>query len=123
MSSSSTGSATRSAGSAPGVAPSNLWLEPREESLEDIVARTERGLLVTELIGQGFNPVTGDYSRGAAGMWIEGGEIVHPVEEITIAGNFGDMLQDVDAVANDLLWLGRVASPSLRSAKMTVAGA
>ena len=119
----STGNATRSAGSAPAVAPSNLWFEPGDESLEQIIARTERGLLVTELIGQGFNPVTGDYSRGAEGLWIEAGEIAHPVEEITVAGNFGDMLRDVDAVGNDLLWLGRVASPSLRVSRMTVAGA
>ncbi len=70
----------------------------------------------------GFNPVTGDYSRGAAGLWIEGGEIVHPVEEITIAGNFTEMLMDIDSVGSDLLWLGRIASPSLRVAKMTVAG-
>jgi PmbA protein len=119
----STGNATRSAGSSPGVGPSNLWFEPGDESLEEIIARTDRGLLVTELIGQGFNPVTGDYSRGAAGMWIEGGELAYPVEEITIAGNFGDMLNDVDAVGSDLVWLGRVASPSLRISRMTVAGA
>ena len=95
----------------------------RTRSLEELIADTPRGLLVTELIGMGFNPVTGDYSRGAAGLWIEGGEVAHPVEEITIAGNFGDMLRDIDAVANDLLWLGRIASPSLRVARMTVAGA
>lgn len=119
----STGNATRSAGSSPAVAPSNLWFEPGDETLDEIIARTERGLLVTELIGQGFNPVTGDYSRGAAGLWIEGGEIAHPVEEITIAGNFGEMLREVDAVGSDLLWLGRVASPSIRVSRMTVAGA
>jgi PmbA protein len=77
---------------------------------------------VTELIGMGFHPVTGDYSRGAAGLWIERGEIVHPVEEVTIAGNLGEMLAGIDAVAADLVWLGRVASPSLRVARMTVAG-
>jgi len=87
------------------------------------VASTSRGLLVTELIGQGFNPVTGDYSRGAAGLWIENGEIAHPVEEVTIAGNLGEMLAAVDAVGSDLLWLGRVAAPTLRVARMTVAGA
>jgi PmbA protein len=118
----STGSATRGAGSAPGVGPTNLWIEPGDRSLDEIVADTPRGLLVTELIGMGFNPVTGDYSRGAAGLWIEGGEIAHPVEEITIAGNLGDMLRDVDAVGSELLWLGRVASPPLRVAAMTVAG-
>ena len=65
---------------------------------EDIVASTERGLWVTELIGMGFNPVTGDYSRGAAGLWIENGEVVHPVDEVTIAGNLADMLAGIDAV-------------------------
>ena len=118
----STGNASRGAGSAPGVGPTNLSLEPGTQSLEEIIAATPRGLLVTELIGQGFNPVTGDYSRGAAGLWIEGGEIVHPVEEVTIAGNLGEMLRALDAVGRDLLWLGSIASPSLRIAAMTLAG-
>ncbi len=117
-----TGNAARGAGSAPTAAPSNFWLEPGPLSLEELIATTPRGLFVTELIGQGFNPVTGDYSRGAAGLWIEGGELTGPVEEITIAGNFREMLRDVDAVGSDLVWLGRVASPSLRVARMTVAG-
>jgi PmbA protein len=112
----------RGAGSAPSAGPSNLWLEPGQASLAELIASTPRGLLVTELIGMGFNPVTGDYSRGAAGLWIEDGEVTGPVEEITIAGNFGDMLREVDAVGSDLVWLGRVASPSLRIARMTVAG-
>jgi PmbA protein len=118
----STGNASRGAGSAPGVGPTNLSLEPGTQSLEEIIAATPRGLLVTELIGQGFNPVTGDYSRGAAGLWIEGGEIVHPVEEVTIAGNLGGMLRALDAVGRDLLWLGSIASPSVRIAAMTLAG-
>jgi PmbA protein len=118
----STGNAARGPGSAPSVAPTNLWFEPGEGSLDDLVADTPRGLLVTELIGMGFNPVTGDYSRGAAGLWIEGGEIAHPVEEITIAAHFGEMLMSIDRVADDLIWLGRIASPSLRVARMTVAG-
>jgi PmbA protein len=118
----STGSAARSPGSAPSAAPTNLWLQPGERTLEEIIADTDRGLLVTELIGMGFNPVTGDYSRGAAGLWIEDGEIQHPAEEITIAGNLGEMLTAIDAVGSDLLWLGRIASPSLRVAEMMVAG-
>ena len=118
----STANAARSAASAPGVAPTNLWLEPGRLTLDEIIGTTERGLLVTELIGMGFNPVTGDYSRGVAGFWIEAGEIVHPVEEITIAGHLGEMLSNIDAIGDDLLWLGRVASPSLRIARMTVAG-
>ena len=119
---SSTGNAARGAGSGPSVGPTNLWLEPGEQSLEEIIADTPRGLLVTELIGMGFNPVTGDYSRGAAGLWIENGEIAHPVEEVTIAGNLGDMLMNIDAIASELVWRGRVASPALRIAKMTLAG-
>ncbi len=118
----STGSAARGPGSAPAPAPTNLWLEPGEGTLDDLVASTPRGLLVTELIGMGFNPVTGDYSRGAVGLWIEDGAIAYPVEEITIAGNLADMLTRIDAVAADLHWLGRVAAPSLRVSRMTVAG-
>jgi PmbA protein len=119
---SSTGNAARGSGSPPTAAPTNLWLEPGEASPDEIVASTRRGLLVTELIGMGFNPVTGDYSRGAAGLWIEGGEIAYPVEEITIAGHLGEMLRGIDAVGSDLVWLGRTAAPSLRIASMTVAG-
>ncbi len=118
----STGNASRSAGSAPGVAPTNLWIEPGAQSLDELVQTMGRGLLVTKLFGHGFNPVTGDFSRGAAGVWIENGEAVHPVEEITVAGNLADMLADIDAVGNDLLWMGSVAAPSLRVSRMTVAG-
>jgi len=118
----STGSASRGAGGPPGVGTTNLWLEPGDQSLEEMIASTERGLLVCELMGMGFNPVTGDYSRGAAGLWIEGGEIAYPVEEITIAGHFGRMLESIDAVGSELLWLGSVGAPPLRIASMTVAG-
>ena len=118
----STGNASRSAGSAPGVGATNLGLAPGDATLEEIVADTPRGLLVTELIGMGFNPTTGDYSRGAAGIWIEDGKLTHPVEEITIASNFGDMLAGIDAVGSDLLWLSRIGSPSVRVTRMTVAG-
>lgn len=119
---SSTGNASRGAGSGPGVAATNLWLEPGRQSLEQMIADTPRGLLVTELIGMGFNPLTGDYSRGAAGLWIENGELTHPVEEVTIAGNLADMLMKIDAVGDELVWRGRIASPALRIASMTLAG-
>lgn len=118
----STGSASRGTGSAPHVGTTNLWLEPREGTLEELIAEIDRGLLVTELIGMGFNPTTGDYSRGAAGLWIEKGEIVHPVEEITIAGNLAEMLQQIDRVGSELVWRGRTASPPIRIARMTIAG-
>ena len=119
----STGNASRAAASAPGVSPTNLWLEPGRESLDELVRNTERGLLVTGLFGQGFNPVTGDFSRGARGFWIEGGECVHPVEEVTVAGNLADLLQGVDRVGSDLLRLGSLGAPSFRVACLTVAGA
>jgi PmbA protein len=118
----STGSASRGTGSAPHVGTTNLWLEPGEGTLDELISEIDRGLLVTELIGMGFNPTTGDYSRGAAGLWIEKGEIVHPVEEITIAGNLGEMLEQVDRVGSELVWRGRIAAPPLRIEKMTVAG-
>jgi len=117
-----TGSASRAPGGAPHPGTTNLWIEPGERSPEDILATTQRGFYVTELIGMGFNPVTGDYSRGAAGMWIEDGEFVHPIEEVTIAGRLEAMLLGVDAVGNDLEWIGSVAAPTLRIAEMTVAG-
>ncbi|HTO55606.1 MAG TPA: TldD/PmbA family protein [Myxococcota bacterium] len=105
-----------------GASTTNLWLEPGKKSPAEILTSTPRGLYVTELIGQGFNPVTGDYSRGAAGMWIENGELAYPVEEITIAGNLAQMLCDIDAIGNDLLWLGATAAPTVRISRMTVAG-
>jgi PmbA protein len=119
----STGNAARGAASAPAVGPTNLWLEPGRDSLEELVRSTERGLLVTGLFGQGFNPVTGDFSRGARGFWIECGERAHPVEEVTVAGSLADLLRDVDRVASDLLWLGSLGAPSFRVARLTVAGA
>lgn len=119
---SSTGSAARSAAGAPHPGTTNLWLEPGSQTPDAIRAATPRGLYVTELIGMGFNPVTGDYSRGAAGLWIEGGEFAHAVEEVTIAGDLESMLRGIDAVGNDLEWLGATAAPTLRIAEMTVAG-
>ncbi len=118
----STGNAARGPGSAPRVSPTNLWLEPGDSSLESMVAGTDRGLLVTGLFGFGFNAVTGDFSRGATGIWIEKGEKIHPVEEITIAGNLAEMLTGIDAVGSELIWLGSVAAPALRIARMTVGG-
>lgn len=120
----STGSAARGTGSAPRVGTTNLWLESPSDgpTLDAMIAELDRGLVVTELIGMGFNPTTGDYSRGAAGLWVENGEVVHPVEEITIAGNLGDMLMSVDRIGSELVWRGRTASPPIRIASMMLAG-
>jgi PmbA protein len=119
----STGNAARSIGDAPSAAPTNFYLEAGPHSPAAIIASVERGLLVTELIGFGVNAVTGDYSRGAAGLWIEHGEIVHPVEEITIAGNLLDMFRDVEMVGNDLEFRGSMAAPMVKIGHMTIAGA
>jgi PmbA protein len=118
----STGNATRGAGQASAVSPMNLHLLPGEVGFEDIIGSVEDGFYVTELMGQGVNPVTGDYSRGAAGIWIEKGELAYPVSELTIAGNLGDMLRGVEMVGNDLRTQSAVAAPTVKISRMTVAG-
>ena len=87
-----------------------------------MLRKLHRGLFVVELMGQGVNPVTGDYSRGAAGFWVEGGRIVHPVEEVTIAGNLKDMLRGVVAVGTDTYCSGSKTIGSVLIDRMTVAG-
>jgi PmbA protein len=118
----STGNASRSVGEPPGVSPANFYLAPGKHSPEEIISSVKQGFYVTELIGFGVNMVTGDYSRGAAGLWIENGELTHAVEEVTIAGNLKEMLQNIDMVGNDLEMRGRICSPTLKIAQMTVAG-
>ena len=118
----STGNASRSVGDAPGVAPANFYLLPGKDSPEQIIASVKSGLYVTEMIGSGVNMVTGDYSRGAAGLWIEDGELAFPVEEITIAGNLKDMFHNIEMVGNDLDMRGRIAAPTVKISRMTIAG-
>ncbi|BFU96312.1 MAG: Peptidase U62 [Nitrospira sp.] len=118
----STGNASRSVGESPSVGPTNFYLAPGSRSADDIIATVKDGLYVTELIGFGINMVTGDYSRGASGFWIENGELAYPVEEITIAGNLKHMFRDIEIVGNDLSFRGRIASPTLKIAEMMVAG-
>jgi PmbA protein len=117
-----TGNASRGITGNAGVGHGNFFLEKGERSPEEIIRGIRRGLYVTELIGQGVNIVTGDYSRGAAGLWIENGELAYPVAEITIAANLGEMLMDVEAAASDLEFWGSVASPTLVIREMTVSG-
>jgi PmbA protein len=116
------GCARRGVGGGPSVGAGNLCFLPGATSPEAIVGEVSRGLYVTDLIGFGVNLVSGDFSQGAAGLLIENGRFGHPVHEVTIAGNLKDMLRDVDAVGNDLVWRGSAASPTLRVAKMTIAG-
>lgn len=100
----------------------NLIVQGGELDFDGLVRKMGRGLVVTELLGQGVNYVTGDYSRGAAGFWVEGGRIQHPVEEITIAGNLRDMFRGIVAVGNDALPRGAKHCGSLLIERMTVAG-
>jgi PmbA protein len=119
----STHNAARGLAGAPGVGCGNLYLEPGKLAPEDIIGEVTAGLYVTSLMGFGTNMVTGDYSRGATGLWIENGQLTHAVEEITIAGNLAEMLRNVTAIGNDLIFRGSVASPTLRVDGMTIAGA
>jgi PmbA protein len=117
-----TGNAARGVTGNAGVGHGNFFLDKGARSPEEIIRGIGKGLYVTELIGPGVNVVTGDYSRGAAGLWIENGEFAYPVSEITIAANLRDMLMDVEAAGSDLEFRGSVASPTLLIREMTVSG-
>jgi PmbA protein len=117
-----TACAVRSSASTPSPGPSNFYLKPGRLTPEDLVSGVQRGLYVTELIGFGVNLVNGDYSRGAVGLWIENGELTYPVHEVTIAGNLSTMLHHIEAVANDIEFLGPIASPSFKISTMTISG-
>ena len=109
-----------STGNAGGI--HNLGVDSTGESFETLLAGMDKGLLVTELMGQGVNTVTGDYSRGAAGFWIEKGEICYPVNEITVAGNLADMYRRIEAIGTDTDLRGAVRTGSVLVGGMTVAG-
>ncbi len=116
-----TGHASRGTSSIPFPSPTNLYLEPGENSLEEIIESLKKGIYITELIGMGVNGVTGDYSRGAAGFLIENGKITYPISEITIAGNLNSIFSKLTP-ANDLKFKNRTNSPSLLIDEMAVAG-
>lgn len=117
-----TGNAARSASSPPSPRAANFYMQPGQKTVEELIKDIDEGFFVTQLMGSGANPVTGDYSRGARGFWIEKGRITYPVAEMTIAGNILQMWLDLEA-ANDLIFKYGVDTPTLRIAKMTVAGA
>jgi PmbA protein len=117
------GNADRGLAGAAGAGSSNLFVEAGATDPAAILAGVEEGLYVTETMGFGVNPVTGDYSKGAAGLRIRKGRLDHPVQEITIAGNMAEMLRAVDAVGNDLRFRAPCAAPTIRIAEMTVSGA
>ncbi|HTY65345.1 MAG TPA: TldD/PmbA family protein [Alphaproteobacteria bacterium] len=117
----STGHASRGTSSPPGPSTTNLWLEPGSVPPQALLGDIKAGLYVTELAGMGVNQVTGDYSRGASGLWIENGALTYPVSEVTVAGNLAEMFQHVSA-ANDLEFRYGTDAPTLRIDGMTVAG-
>ena len=117
----STGHASRGTSSPPGPSPTNLWLEPGAVTAQELIGDIQSGFYVTELMGQGINGVTGDYSRGAAGFWIENGELTYAVSELTVAGNLKDMFAHLTA-ASDLEFRTGLDAPTLRIDGMTVAG-
>ncbi|TWT05081.1 TldD/PmbA family protein [Reyranella sp. CPCC 100927] len=116
-----TGHGSRGVSGPPSPSTSNLYLEPGDQSVDDLIADIENGLYVTELIGFGVNGVTGDYSRGAAGFWIENGKLTFPVSGMTVAGNLKDMFLNLTP-ANDLVFKGAVNAPTVRVDGMTIAG-
>ena len=118
----STASARRSTGSAPGIGAFNLFLVSGHLTPEEITAQTGRGLLVTDLMGSGANTVTGDFSCGASGLWIEDGQIVHPVEEVTIAATMDSILKGVERIGTDVIFNSSVVSPTFQVAEMLIGG-
>ncbi len=109
-------------GSGVGVSTTNLMLQAGPTPPEALIRSVKRGLYVTELIGFGVNGVTGDYSRGAAGLWIEDGELTHPVEEVTVAGNLLEMFDRIEGIGNDLVLRDRTVAPTVLIGRMVVAG-
>ncbi|MBI5544767.1 MAG: TldD/PmbA family protein [Deltaproteobacteria bacterium] len=118
-----TGNAARSYASLPGIGLNNFHLCAGTPTPQEILAPIRQGFYVTAMLGRGANPVTGEYSRGANGLWIVDGELAYPVQEVTVAGNLLEMLQTIDAVGNDLEFRGSVAAPTLRLAEAMVSGA
>ena len=118
----STGNASRGLAGNPGIGAGNLFLGNGDKTPAEILAEIPSGLYVTELMGPGINMVTGDYSRGASGIWIENGELTYPVQEITIAGNLKEMFRNIAAIGSDLEFRGSTASPTIRIDGLTIAG-
>jgi PmbA protein len=117
-----TGNGTRGPSGVVAIGPSNFYLQAGEYSPEDIIGSVKSGLYVIELIGFGVNQVSGDYSRGVVGIWIEDGKLSYPVQEVTIAGNLREMLKDIEMIGRDVQFLGSIAAPTLKIRKMVVSG-
>src|SRR5271163_1024475 len=117
-----TGNASRGLAGTPGIGPGNYFLQPGTRTPKELISEIKEGLYVTEFLGHGASLVTGDYSRGASGMWISGGELAYPVEEITVAGNLKEIFFNITEIGNDLEFRGAMASPTIRIDGLTVGG-
>jgi PmbA protein len=118
-----TGNGSRAASGVVTIGPTNFYLKAGTHSPDEIVGSIQSGLYVVELIGFGVNTVTGDYSRGAVGIWIENGKLTFPVQEVTIAGNLREMLKNIEMIGNDVTFIGSIAAPTLKVSKMVISGA
>ncbi len=117
-----TGNGSRTGSGSVSVGPTNFYLMAGTTSPDEMIASVKSGLYVFELIGHGVNPVTGDYSRGVVGLWIENGKLSFPVQEVTIAGNLRQMLNDIEIVGNDPAFLGPVSAPTIKVRNMVISG-
>ncbi len=117
-----TANASRGLAGTPGIGSGNYFLQPGTKTPQQLISEIQDGLYVTEFLGHGANLVTGDYSRGASGLWISGGELTFPVEEITVAGNLKDMFMNISEIGNDLEFRGSMACPTIRIDGLTVGG-
>ena len=118
-----TASASRTVGSQPAPATSNFYLQKGRYTPEEMIASVREGLLLTDVHWVGINYVTGDYSRGAEGIWIENGKLSYPVQEFTVASNMNDMLRSIEMIGNDLEFRGSTNAPSFKMREMTISGA
>jgi PmbA protein len=117
-----TGNGSRASSGVVTIGPTNFYLKGGAQTPEEIIGSVKRGLYVVELIGFGVNTVTGDYSRGAVGLWIENGKLTHAVQEVTIAGNLRDMLRSIEMIGNDVTFVGAIAAPTLKIGNMVISG-
>jgi len=117
-----TANASRGLAGTPSIGAGNYFLQPGTKTPQQLISEIKDGLYVTEFLGHGANLVTGDYSRGASGLWISGGELTYPVEEITVAGNLKEMFMNISEIANDLEFRGSMACPTIRIDGLIVGG-
>lgn len=117
-----TGNASRGYRTLPHIGTHNLYLEPGDMDPKKMIGEVKNGFYVTAMLGHGANLVTGEYSRGANGLWIENGELAKPVQEVTVAGNMLEMLKGIDAIGNDLTFRGSTGAPTIRFSQLTISG-